>query len=455
MRARGFIQRFWRSELGGLAGDTSYVGVWQGASAIAELVQIALITHALGLASYGQLAIVIAYVSLVGGFFNVRVGIAATTEGAGPLARRDYRTAARVFRFAYLIDFGTIGCALLVVAVTAPFVGPNLVGEGGTALIVLYSLVLVAQALDNTSITVLRLLDRFQRVAVNFAVMEPCRVALVILALSIDDSLVLVAAAIATARVACGAVNAVSATKAFKQAGQGWRLTDRVGPMERDSRRRMLATIFHTNLVGYARIGQQQVPTLLLGAIAGPTETGVYKAGMALAAGITKLTDPASAALLPRFSRLWAEDRKEALRRLVRQTTVITIPVVTAAMVFLVVFREPLLHLLAGGSEGSQAGTVLILGAIGGAFHAAVFWRVNLLYAVGQASTVSKVLLIVTALDIAAVALLVPSMGAEGAALVFMLDRIVTAFVLSNAAVRALSAEDGPHMPALAGSGGS
>ena len=97
---------------------------------------------------------------------------------------------------------------------------------------------------------------------------------------------------------------------------------------------------------------------------------------------------------------------------------------------------------------------MLILGAIGAALHAAVFWRVNLLYAVGQAATVSKVLLVITVFDIAAVAALVPALGAEGAALVFLVDRVITAVVLSAAALRALAVEEPPHIPALVSTGG-
>jgi hypothetical protein len=74
---RAAIRRARASELGGLAGDSFYVGIWQGTISVADLVQIALVTHALGLHQYGRLAIVMSFVVLVGQFFDVRGASAA------------------------------------------------------------------------------------------------------------------------------------------------------------------------------------------------------------------------------------------------------------------------------------------------------------------------------------------------------------------------------------------
>jgi O-antigen/teichoic acid export membrane protein len=188
---------------------------------------------------------------------------------------------------------------------------------------------------------------------------------------------------------------------------------------------------------------------LLLGTMATPTQTALYKVGMAVASGLTVVVDPASAALLPRFSRLWAARRQAELNRLVRHATLISAPLIAALFVLLVVFRDPLLQLFGGGPAASDAGTVLILGALGHAFHAAVFWRTTVLFAVDRAKTVSAVMLPTTALQIAGVALLVPPLGAIGAALAFVVSRALSAVVLSVAAVRALMAEQPPRAAAL------
>jgi len=88
---RRLLGRFSATELGGLAKDTGFVGIWQAAIISAGLAQIALLTHAFGLSGYGRFAVIVAFVELVGGFFNLRVGYASTTFGARWLVR-DPRT---------------------------------------------------------------------------------------------------------------------------------------------------------------------------------------------------------------------------------------------------------------------------------------------------------------------------------------------------------------------------
>src|SRR5437660_4903538 len=105
-RTSAVFRRFRASQAGGVARDAFHVGIWQGATAVADFAQIALITHALGLGMYGRFALVIAFVTLVGQFFDVRVGIAATTIGARYIAR-DVRGAAGIFQYTYLIDLLT------------------------------------------------------------------------------------------------------------------------------------------------------------------------------------------------------------------------------------------------------------------------------------------------------------------------------------------------------------
>jgi hypothetical protein len=83
--------------------------------------------------------VIIAFVVLVGQFFDVRVGAAVTTFGA---RRFECSPAAAlgVFEFGYLVDFAAGVLGFVVVAALAPLVGPALVGGDGTNLTVLYAL---------------------------------------------------------------------------------------------------------------------------------------------------------------------------------------------------------------------------------------------------------------------------------------------------------------------------
>ena len=141
-----------------------------------DLVQLALITHVLGLDELGRLALVLSFVVLVGQFFDLRIGTAVTTFGARRLATGDLRGLAGATQFGYLLDATTGILGFAVVAALAPIVGPSLIGDQGTLLILLYGLTLLASTTNESSVSILRLFDRFRLVAFYSIGLESARV---------------------------------------------------------------------------------------------------------------------------------------------------------------------------------------------------------------------------------------------------------------------------------------
>src|SRR5205823_4896095 len=118
-------------------------------------------------------------VTVVSGSSTVRVGTAATRFGAERLAVEDTEGLAGLFQLSYLIDVLACGASFVIVASLAPLVGPRLVGADGALLIFLYALTLLISTADESSVSVLRLLDRFRLLAACSASVEGLRVAAV------------------------------------------------------------------------------------------------------------------------------------------------------------------------------------------------------------------------------------------------------------------------------------
>jgi O-antigen/teichoic acid export membrane protein len=440
---RSAVRRVKGSESGRFLRDTFYVGLWQSSTSVAELVQIALVTHSLGLSDYGRLAIVIAFVTIVGQLFDVRVGVAATTLGSDAL-RRGGADAAGTFQLVYLIDAVTGLLGFIVAVALAPIVGPWLVGPDGTELIVLYATTLLAGTLDESSISILRLLDRFRAIASVNAASEAVRVALVLLALVAGLGLQGVIIALLVYRLALGSSLLVLALASFRSA-TGYRLTRRAPSAPREERARLLRMVMHTNVVSYSRLAQQQLPPLVLGAASTATEVGLYKLGMAAASLIGRLADPAYAALLPRLSNLRSEERWPAAVRLVRRSTAVAVPTAAVATAALLLLREPVLTGLGGGSDALEAQPVLVLGAIAYAMNAALFWNIGVLFAAQRAAYVSKVAVVGFILQTALLVPLAAALGAAGAAATYMLSVVVTNSLITRGALQSLREETAPR----------
>lgn len=431
----GWLTRLRASELGGLAGDSLYMAIWLGAVSVADLIQIALVTHSLGLAEYGRLALVMSFVVLVGQFFDVRVGTAETTFGAGRIAAGDWAGTAGVFRLGYGIDALTGVLGFAVVALAAPFAGPWLVGSDGAQLMLLFALTLLASTLDDSSVTVLRLMGRFRLLATYMTGLEALRVAAVALALYVEPSLTSVLVALVVYDVVGAGVNWLMASRVFSQAS-GLSLLARptIGFSER---RAMLRTVFHTNVVSYARIAQVQLPTLLLGALTTTTQVGLYKVGAAAGSIVGRIADPIYASILPRLSRLWAAERRDEIARLLRQATPIAAAVIGVALLLLIVFASPILRLI-GGAEATEAVPVLVLVGVGYAVSGILFWNTSLLFAAGRSRTVSLVAVASAILQIGLVVPLAAAWGATGAAMALSVSLVVSNLVMSYLALRAL-----------------
>ena len=434
---RRLLRRVKRSELGGLAQDTGFVAIWQAAIALAALAQIVLITHSLGISEYGRFAIVVAFVELVGGFFNLRVDYAAISFGARWLVR-DTRVAAGVFQYSFLIDLVTTLAGVVLLTVLAVTVGPHMAGEGSAELIVIYAFALIGPALSRASFVVLRLLDRFALIATYQWALEFGRVALIVVALQVSQTLLAVVVAVVAGTLATGLVNAVVAARVFRRAHDIGLTNPHVGSVQPQERRAIRKTTFHTLVISYSRTAQSQLPTVMVGTIAGTTQAGLYKIGIAAAATMGKLIQPASNALLPRLSRLWAAGKLPELRALVFRASLISAVAMLAAFAAVVVFQDPILRLLGGGPAGEAAGTVLLLGAAVQALYGLVFWHSTLLYAASRTGPMSVVSVVAAAIHVVAMLALVPGHGAVGAAAGWLISQAVANVALTTLALRTM-----------------
>lgn len=432
------IRRARAGELGGLAGDSFFAAIWQGSSSVADLAQIALVTRALGLHEFGRLAIVMSFVVLVGQFFDVRVGSAATMFGARRLRARDLSGTTGVFQFSYLIDASTGILGFAVVAALAPFVGPRLLGGGGTALILLFALTLLISTVDESSVTVLRLLDRFKLLAAYTSALQVLRLALVAGALVVSQTLTAVLIALVIFDLVGAVANVVATALVYRSSLGRSLFASAIGHFA--EKRQMLRMVFHTNVVSYGKLAQAQLPTLLVGAVSGATQAGLYRLGSAGGAMVGRLSDPAYAAVLPRLSRMWAEGRAAEIRRLIKRATLLAGLVMAATLVALVLLRGPVLELL-GGRGGRAAATVLVLAAVAQAVSGTQFWNIGFLYAAGRSGTVSLIALFGTLLQIAFLVPLVVVFNATGAAAAFLVSTAVTNLAATFISMRVLRNE--------------
>jgi O-antigen/teichoic acid export membrane protein len=420
-------------ETRGFTRDSFVLSVGSAIAVAGYMVQVVLITHILGLREYGTFAIVVSFVALVNGFFDVQIGDTAIAFSAREVASPS--RAAGVIQMAYAVELVTGVAAFAVVAALAPYAGARLAGDEGPLLFLLYGMTLLASTAMTTSIAVLRLVKQFGVILRLVALREVIRVGAVALALIAYGTLASVAIALFALEALIGVLAILAAARGFSDRfGQSLR---RSALREaRDIRRSMLGMIFHTNIVTYAKLVQSQAPTLLLGAMTTPLAAGAYKVGMAVASAVAKPGDPAWAAIMPRLSRLWAEQQAQEIRRMVQQASVLAALIMGSGAVAAFLLRNPLLTLIGGKQAAALAPTVLVLGLIGSVINGALFWNTPLIYSARRAAWAMKAYLAASLFLFPLLVVFIDRWGANGAAGAILAFTLLLNLMLTRIAVR-------------------
>jgi O-antigen/teichoic acid export membrane protein len=409
-----------------------------GIGTVGLVAQVALITHMLGISAYGQFAVVVAFVSVVNRLFDVQIGQAGMVFGSRYM-KSDQRRAAGVFQFCYLLDVitGVIGFGIVVAL--APFVGDRLVGQHGTRFIYLYALTLLISTVDQ--MWLLRLYDRFATISWIALIRETTRIVFLIGAIALFHSLTAVFVALVLVDAVVSVASLVAVVRVFRASSTGIRLFSPALATTRGLRRSMMAMILHTNLYGYGIMIQNQAPALVLGALRGPVEAGLFKIGWTGAQVIARVAQPVVFAALPRFVRLWADGRRGEIRRLIREVSFISVATMLAAAALLITLRDPIISAFAG-KEAEAAGTVFAIAVGAQAVNGALFWNAPLLFAAGRARTATAIFVPLMVALVPTLVAVVRPWGAEGAAAALFVTLVIANACFTAAALKLIFREE-------------
>ena len=357
-RPREVLKRMLAPQTRGFARDSLKLSAASAVVVGSYGLQIALITHVLGLDEFGVFAVVVAFVDLIARLLDFQVGQMTMTFAAGSV-KSNPRRVVGIAQFSYLIDAGAGLVGFCVISALATFASAHLLdGEYSAWLFVLYGLTVLVTTTETTSIALLQVTGKYTIILRLTIVREVLGVGFVVGALLISRSL----AAVIIALVAMEACLAVLWTAAASRAVRGVQVDGgglwRPSFTETDGLRGPMARmVFHTNVISYVKVAAAQAPTLLLGAMRPPADAGAFKVGTAIAAVVGKPADPAWAAILPRLSRLVEAGRRSEITTLIRQSSLgVGLAISTLGLVA-IVFRDPLLRLV-GGQQALVAGAV-------------------------------------------------------------------------------------------------
>ncbi|WP_234930812.1 lipopolysaccharide biosynthesis protein [Gluconobacter japonicus] len=386
----------------------------KGLGAVLSLIYLGLAVRTLGAEGFGQFTLVFGTAQTIAAVVSFQTWQIVIRYGVHHVSAGNEGALARLAGFCIGLDIteAIAGCLIAWGGVTllAPLLGWSS-GLSHAALAFCFVLLL---SVRSTAVGLLRLHDRFGVGAMADAVTPVVRFigALVVVARGATVTGFLLAWAVADivtalAYWAC-VVRVVPRSLALADLRQGWR-----APAENPGIWRFTWMV---NLGSVMGTGCNNLVVLVVGIATGAVDAGQYRLAYQLSQALARVSEMFSRAVLPELARAHAGQDRDNVRMLLHRTTRLALGAGVAIALVLGTLGRPVLRLVAGQSYLDAYPMLLVLGIaasldlIGVSFEPA-------LIATGHAGRAFQVRVVRTLALMAGLGLLMPDLGAMGAAL--------------------------------------
>jgi O-antigen/teichoic acid export membrane protein len=406
--------------------------------------QAIVLGRTLGVEGYGLLAVVIALVTTLNQIVDVRMWETVTKFVGDDHERGDHGRARAMVKLAYLVDGATGILAFALVLILAPWLAERFLHHRELAPEVsLYAGILLVATVNDTSMSLLRVFDRFRWLSYERVASSLVRfVALATVALA-TRGLRPVLAVYVVVELGRGIVLLALGLRAARSELRG------PGPDNLGLVRSRIGEFWHFTLNNSATallsLITRQLDILLLTLFHAPREVGLYRMAKNFGQLIFRISDPFYHAIYPELVRLAATSAIADLRRFIARSMRIVLAVLFPAALACILGADFVLEHVVGHEFAAAAWPLRFI--VGGALiHAAFLWARPLVLATGRPhwSTAAHVGGVV-ALALGSLAL-VPRWGALGSAITFFITSAVTVGIHAWAALGGTRAESAPEV---------
>jgi len=395
--------------------------------------QAVVLGRALGVDTYGLLAVIMAFVTTVNQIVDIRMWESVTKFVGDFHERGDHGRARATVKLAYLIDVATGIAAFLLVLALAPFaVHRFLHGQVAAEDVVLYAGTLLVATVNDTSMALLRVFDRFGWLSAERVASAVVRLLALWAVATASGRLTPVLAVYVAVELGRGIALLVLGLRATQSALTApgpdhlGAVKDRLGAFWRFTLNNAATTVL--------ALITRQVDILILTALRPPAEVGLFRMAKNFGQLILRLSDPVYHAIYPELVRLVANAPHQVGSFIMRSMRVVLLLVIPAGLV-LIIAAHPILELAVGRDFAAAAGPLRII-VLGALIHSTFLWARPLALARDRShlSTIAHAagatVLVVSSF------LLVPRFGATGSALTFVASSAVSVGILAAGAVR-------------------
>ena len=395
-----------------LAKNIGWVVGSRGVSGIISIAYLAVAARALGPAKFGVFALILTYAQMIGNLVQFQSWKGVIRYGALHLSAGRNDRLGRLFGFTCALDIGSALAGAAIALVGVPLLAPLMHWHRDEETLASAFAAVLLLTTGATPTGMLRLFDRFDIVAYCEFVGPIVRLGGALIAWALGASVAVLLWVWAIAGVAQFLVQwiaAIAAThspiklgiKSFKEAMR--------------ENERILPFMVQTNISNSVSMFWTQIGTLAVGAVAGPAEAGGFRFARRLSKGILRPVQPAILAIYPEMTRMVAEEDHRRLRTMVIRVSALAALLALGVVLATWIGGRQILHLLAG-RQFEFAYPLLVLLMVASAIELVGFVFEPLQNAHGHSWNVLRSKLWAAAIYCALLVIMLPTLGASGAA---------------------------------------
>jgi len=400
--------------------NASWLFGGKSASGIFSAIQTVIVARMLGVSDYGLLTLVVAYISVLNMFFDLKVWETATKYIGTYLERGEFDKTRSMIKLSYILDIGSGVVAFVIAILSAKLISTYVIHSPQAYVFIwIYSISLFIDTANSTSDAILRVFDRFKNIAFINSFQKFFRLVVVV---------GLLFAGLGIKGVLYGFILAsfigftirmwVVLKTLFENDLEGWLGAD-LG-LIRDQWKGIAWFLGNTSFIATLKSGNERyLGIMILGYFAGKDAVAFYKIASSVASIMNKVVDPLYEAIYPELVKFTSSNALKDFRRMIKRTTRSLLLIIIPAAIIIIIFAEPIISLVFGKDYVPATNALRILAAAV-LILKLTFWINPALLSMGRPGLRTVLGVISTLIYLILMLVLVPEYSFIGAAFAFL-----------------------------------
>lgn len=400
--------------------NASWLFGGKSASGIFTAIQTIVIARMLGVSDYGLLTLVIAYISVLNMFFDLKVWETATKYIGTYLEKGESDKTRSMIKLSYILDIGSGVVAFIIAILSAKLISAYIIHSPDAYILIwIFSISLFIDTANSTSDAILRVFDRFKSIAFINSFQKLFRLIVVVALLFGGFGIKGVLYGFILASFIGFSIRMWIVIKTLNENGlEGWFNAD-VG-LIKDQWKGIAWFLGNTSFIATLKTGNERyLGIMILGYFAGKDAVAYYKIASTVASLANKVVDPLYEAIYPELVKFTSSNAIKDFKRMIKSTTKSLVLIIMPLTVIIIIFAEPIISIVFGKDYVPATNALRVLAAAV-LIVRFTFWINPALLSMGRPGLRTILGVISTSIYLILMFLLVPGYSYIGAAFAFL-----------------------------------